>query len=63
MLKLFDCFGLNRTFTRADIMKIIGITASPAADLMNKMKKAGIIKKSQEFGRYLFVMPEEEKGF
>ena len=35
--KLFAAFGHNAVFGRTDVMRILGLTASPAAELLRKL--------------------------
>ena len=62
--KLYQHFGYDSVFSRADVLEIIGITASPASELLRKMKIAGLIGevRGQGKGRYKFIgiVPEEE---
>ena len=44
IMQLYRNFGNDLIFSRADIMQIIGITSSPAGDLINKMKNAHLIE-------------------
>ena len=39
ILQLYGYFSEDMFFSRADVMKIAGITSSPAGDLIKKMKK------------------------
>ena len=43
ILQLYGYFSGEMFFSRADIMKIAGITSSPAGDLIKKMKKEKLI--------------------
>lgn len=47
IIKLFQHFGFNTVFSRADVMQVIGITATPATELMRKMKKAKLIESAK----------------
>ena len=53
---LYNAFGSKTVFGRAEIMQITGITASPAGELVRKMKNAGLIEtvSGQGKGRYKF---------
>lgn len=61
MLKLYHKFGFDAAFARADIMKLAGVTSSPAGALIDKLKSAGLIEPvaGQGKGKYRFVLPEE----
>ena len=58
MLDLFQSFGFNVAFSRLDVMHVTGITASPATELMRKMKKAELIVSAKGRGKYTFAMPK-----
>lgn len=57
MLKLFQHFGFDIPFARADVMQITGITATPATELMRKMKEAKLIESAKGRGKYKFIEP------
>lgn len=59
ILKLFQHFGFDTVFARADVMQITGITATPATELMRKMKNARLIESAKGRGKYVFVVPKE----
>ncbi|MGM9608484.1 MAG: ATP-binding protein [Oscillospiraceae bacterium] len=59
MLKLFQRFGFDSAFARADVMQVAGITATPATELMRKMKEAKLIESAKGRGKYKFVAPTE----
>lgn len=59
MLKLFRRFGFDSAFARADVMQVTGITATPATELMRKMKEAKLIESAKGRGKYKFVAPTE----
>ena len=61
MLKLYHKFGFDAAFARADIMKLAGVTSSPAGALIDKLKSAGLIEPvaGQGKGKYRFVLPKE----
>lgn len=59
MLKLFQYFGFDIAFARADVMRVIGITATPATELMRKMKGSKLIENAKGRGKYKFVKPQE----
>lgn len=56
VLLLHEQFGNNLCFSRADIIKVTGITSSPAGDLIKKMKKENLIipVAGQGKGKYRF---------
>lgn len=56
VLLLYEQFGNNLCFSRADIIKVTGITSSPAGDLIKKMKKENLIipVAGQGKGKYRF---------
>lgn len=58
MLKAFMHFGFDSSFTRADIMEVAGITATPATELMRKLKEENLIQSVKGRGRYMFVEPK-----
>ena len=53
---LYQAYGTEKVFGRAEIMQITGITASPAGELVRKMKNTGLIVavSGQGKGRYKF---------
>ena len=61
MVKLYRQFGFDTAFARADIMKLAGVTSSPAGALIDKLKEAGLIEPvvGQGKGKYRFVMSKE----
>lgn len=59
ILKLFQHFGFDTVFARADVMRVTGITATPATELMRKMKAANLIESTNGRGKYMFVEPNE----
>ncbi len=58
ILKLFLHFGFGNAFARADVMKVTGITATPATELMRKMKDAKLIENGMGRGKYVFTEPK-----
>lgn len=56
ILQLYEQLGDNKFFSRADIMQIIGITSSPAGDLIKRMKSENLIESVSGHGkgRYIF---------
>ena len=59
ILKLLQHFGFDTSFARADVMQVVGITATPATELMRKMKEAKLIESTKGRGKYKFVEPKE----
>ena len=59
ILKLFQYFGFDTSFARAEVMQVVGITATPATELMRKMKEAKLIESVKGRGKYKFVEPKE----
>lgn len=57
--KLYLHFGFVTVFARADVMEVIGITATPATELMRKMKEAKLIESAKGRGKYKFVEPKD----
>lgn len=51
ILRLYDVIGLNTFFSRADIMRITGLTSSPAGDLIKKMKNENLIESVAGHGK------------
>ena len=59
ILKLYMNFGVDTIFARADVMKVTGLTATPATELMRKMKEAKLIESAKGRGKYKFSEPQE----
>ena len=59
ILKIYRHFGFDIIFARADIMKVTGITATPATALMKKLREAELIEPVRNHGRgkYKFTEP------
>ncbi len=51
IMQLHEQFGNNIIFSRADIMRITGITSSPAGDLIKKMQSANLIEVVSGYGK------------
>lgn len=51
ILRLYEQFGCNTIFSRADIMRITGITSSPAGDLIKKMKNDNLVESVTGHGK------------
>ena len=43
ILKLINCFGFDAPFGRTDIARELGITKSPASEILNKLLSIGAI--------------------
>lgn len=54
--KLYDKFGNDRVFGRAEVMSALGITASPASELIRKLLGVEIITpvRGKGKGKYVF---------
>ena len=50
-MQLHEQFGNNIIFSRADIMRITGITSSLAGDLIKKMQSANLIEFVSGYGK------------
>lgn len=59
ILKIYRHFGFDIIFARADVMKVTGITATPATALMKKLREAELIEPVRNHGRgkYKFTEP------
>lgn len=59
---LFSVVGFEQIFGRTDISQIVGITVSPAGELIKKLKKAGLIEpvRGRGKGKYKFTGPPEQ---
>lgn len=57
IIKVFQHFGYDTSFARADVMEVVGITATPANELMRKLKEAELIEitSGQGRGKYKFI--------
>lgn len=63
ILKLYEDIGVDCHFSRADIMRIIGITSSPAGDLIKKMKNENLVESvvGKGKGKYRFSVLVDER--
>ena len=54
--KLFAAFGYDAVFGRTDVMRILGLTASPASELLRKMLQLGLteVVTGKGKGKYVF---------
>ncbi|MCC8195200.1 MAG: putative DNA binding domain-containing protein [Ruminococcus sp.] len=59
ILKVFTQVGTETAFARADVMEFTGLTATPATELMRKMRANNLIKATAKRGKYKFVIPKE----
>lgn len=59
MKKTFSHFGYDTMFTRADVMMVTGLTATPASELMRKMRNNGLIISVVGRGNYMFFKPKD----
>ena len=59
ILKLYQQFGENVLFARADVMETVGITATPASELLRKMKDSGLIESGENRGKYRFKLQRD----
>lgn len=57
MQELFECVGFDNIFGRTESAKILGMTVSPAGELIKKMKLAGLIEPvvGSGKGKYKFI--------
>lgn len=62
VMLLFSVVGFEQIFGRTDISQIVGITVSPAGELIKKLKKAGLIEpvRGRGKGKYKFTEPPEQ---
>ncbi|MDE7210336.1 MAG: hypothetical protein K2O03_02680 [Lachnospiraceae bacterium] len=51
ILRLYEEIGSDNLFSRADILRITGITSSPAGDLIKKMKNKNLIESITGHGK------------
>ena len=49
--KLYRVIGYNNVFVRSEIMNVLGITPSPASELIKKMLVSGIIEPVKGYGK------------
>lgn len=62
--KLYDFFGNEGVFSRSQVTAILGITPSPASELLRKLLGASLISKvkGKGKGKYRFTPPQPEGG-
>lgn len=60
--KLYDFFGNEGVFSRSQVTEILGITPSPASELLRKLLTASLISKvkGKGKGKYRFTPPQPE---
>lgn len=56
--RLYCQFGLGVPFTRSEAMRIVGLTSTPATELMRKMREARLIAPAPDGarGKYIFTL-------
>ena len=54
IMKIYKHFGDKIVFSRADVMKVTGLTATPATELMRKLRNNGLIESAAGRGKYRF---------
>lgn len=59
IMKMHLHFGFDTVFARADVMKVTGLTATPATELMRKLKNSKLIESAKGRGKYRFSEPED----
>lgn len=62
--KLYAFFGNEGVFSRSQVTEILGITPSPASELLRKLLAASLISKvkGKGKGKYRFTPPQPEGG-
>ena len=51
IMKLYDSFGYEDAFSHTDIMKVTGLTATPASTLVKKLKNLNLVESTPNAGR------------
>ena len=59
IMKIYQKFGDNIVFSRADVMKVTGLTATPATELMRKLRNNGLIESAAGRGKYRFSKTQD----
>ncbi len=59
IMKVYLHFGFDTVFARADVMSVTGLTATPATELMRKLKNNKLIESANGRGKYKFMKPQE----
>lgn len=57
IMKIYMRFDFDTVFARADVMNVTGLTATPATELMRKLKNNKLIESTKSRGKYKFVEP------
>lgn len=60
---LYEEYGCERYFGRTEVMKVLGITASPASELIKKMIEMKLIYPIKGKGKYLFKEKRNNNGW
>mgnify|MGYP002708848118 CR=1 FL=1 len=55
IMKMYLHFGFDIVFARTDVMNVTGLTATPATELMRKLKNNELIEHVKGRGKYKFV--------
>ena len=57
ILKMYDSLGSANAFSHSDIMKVTGLTSTPATTLLNKLKALHLVESVPDAGRgkYRFI--------
>lgn len=58
IMKIYMRFDFDTVFARADVMNVTGLTATPATELMRKLKNNKLIESTKSRGKYKFVEPQ-----
>lgn len=59
ILKVYLNFGFDTVFARVDVMNATNLTATPATELMRKLKNNKLIEKAGGRGKYKFIEPQK----
>ena len=61
VLSLFENFGYDIPFTRADVIELCNLAPSSAGKMLHKIKELGLVVSAAEQGRgkYIFVETKE----
>ena len=59
IMKMYLHFGFDTVFARADVMKVTELTATPATELMRKLKNSELIARAKGRGKYRFFEQED----
>lgn len=55
IMKIYLHFDFDTDFARADVMEVTGLTATPASELIRKLKRAGVVESAKGRGKYKFI--------